>query len=126
MSVAERTRANRLSNSALQNRIDDAIAQLELLRLSPICTQSRVDHHNPDDLDALRELSMLFAKVADPLLRWCAYEAELYVKDHYSIASDAIDGNLEFEIRRKADGLREAFTSVDPNDEHRLTKRELL
>lgn len=128
---------------ALASTIDDMIARLVALRLSPIVQNDAIWEDNPDHLRALSHLANDFARVCDPLFHEIAFQGGLSSRsgasEHANLVTDAIAENgLAFELSHRADEIEESRRQSDAdearahgrrvsnhNDEHRLTARQL-
>jgi hypothetical protein len=93
--------------TALQATIDDMIAKLVSLRSEPVVCKCDFLDEEPDDLRDLSKLTKDAARICDPFFHEIAYQGGLSSRSgaspHANIVTDAIMGNLEFELRELAD-----------------------
>ena len=129
--------------TTLASTIDDMIARLVALRLSPIVQNDAIWEDQPADLRALSQLVNDAARLCDPLFHEIAYQGGLASRsgasEHANLVTDAIAENgLAFELSHRADEIEESRRQSgadearahgrrvsDSNDEHHLTAHEL-
>jgi hypothetical protein len=114
--------------SDLQDVLDAAADRLTALRMSAIARQAFVDEDAPADLEALAILTRDIACALDPIFHEISYRGGIGSRSrastHACVVSDAIEGNLDFELRDRAEFIA-ARRAADPDDEHRLSAAEL-
>ena len=103
---------NHLRRTGLQQALDDAISHMVAARLSSIC-QTIVDENDPDHLRALADLAAKLAAKLDPLFFEIACHGGLATAakpdGHETYVTDAVAGNLDFELMREAGRIEESF-----------------
>jgi hypothetical protein len=118
-----------LPTSDLQDVLDAAADRLSALRMSAIARQSFVDEDAPDDLEALAVLTRDIASALDPIFHEISYRGGIGSRSRASayacVVTNAIEGNLDFELRDRAESILGRRTTTDFDDEHRLSAVEL-
>lgn len=113
--------------TALQATIDDMIAKLVSLRSEQVVCERDFLDEDPDNLRDLSKLAKDAARICDALFHEIAYQGGLSSRSgaspHANIVTDAIDGNLEFELRELAD-QREAERDENAAAEARAHGKE--
>lgn len=113
--------------TSLQATIDDMIAKLVSLRSEPVVCKRDFLDEEPDDLRDLSKLTKDVARICDPFFHEIAYQGGLSSRSgaspHANLVTDAIDGNLEFELRELAD-MREAERAENAAAEARAYGKE--
>jgi hypothetical protein len=120
--------------TSLQSTIDDVIARLVALRQSAVVSEPIFDD-DPTQLLPLRQFAITAARAIDPLFHEVAYLAglahvscDLETSEHARIVSEAVNGDLEWEIQKRAESMaaeRAHYRFADPDDEHRLGAAQL-
>ena len=93
--------------SSLADAIDEHIACLVALRQSAIVQELHPDPLDPDHLRRLAELEVEMYLAQDSVHHQIARAAGMYDREYILPISDALQGNLDFELRDKADRLEE-------------------
>ncbi len=110
----------------LQAQIDEAIRKLTALRNSTFVSR-RINENDADHMDDLRDVTLRLGEINDPLFQACAYHAGLTsmsgASEYARIVTDALEGNLEWQIGQRAEELREP--DADILREMRDERREL-
>ena len=88
-----------------------------------------LDEDDPDDLEALAALTLDIARALDPIFHEIAYQGGIGSRSrasaHAAYVLNAVEGNLDFELRDRAERIIASRGIVDPDDEHRLTPVDL-
>lgn len=115
--------------SDLQDVLGEAADRLAALRMSAIARQAFLNEDSPDDLSALAALTLDIAHALDPIFHDISYLGGIGSRSrasaHAAIVSEAVTGNLDFELRDRAERLAAWRGAADPDDEHRLSAAEL-
>ena len=115
--------------SDLQDVLDEAVERLAALRMSAIARKAFVDEDDPDDLVALAALTLDIARALDPIFHEISYRGGVGSRSrasaHAAMVTNAVEGNLDFELRDRAERLAAWAGAADPDDEHRLSAAEL-
>lgn len=113
--------------TALQATIDDMISKLMSLRSEPVVCKCDFLDEDPDDLRDLSKLTKEAARICDPFFHEIAYQGGLSSRsgasERANIVTDAIEGNLDFELRELAD-MREAERAENAAAEARAHGKE--
>ena len=95
--------------TGLQSAVDDTIARLVALRACWPCDESMLSEDNPEDLRGLSEFACASARACDGLFQEIAYQGGLSSRSgaspHANIVTCAIDGQLEYELRERAETI---------------------
>jgi hypothetical protein len=101
--------------TSLQATIDKMIADLNGLRSDPIVQERMISEDNAAHLRELSQLTKDAARICDAIFHEIAYQGGLSSRSgaspHAIIVTDAIAGNLEFELRDRADDIEEGRRS---------------
>jgi hypothetical protein len=112
------------ATSDLQDVLGTAIERLSALRSGGIAAALFLDEDDADDIEALAVLCLEIARALDPIFHEIAYRGGLGSRSRASIhaayVSTAIAGNLDFELRERAESIAARRPAPHPNDEHRL------
>jgi hypothetical protein len=110
--------------SNLQNVLAEAIDRLAALRESGLARKHFLNEDDPDDLEGLAAVMLDIAGALDPLFHEIAYQGGLGSRSrasvHAAYVSNAVEGNLDFELRDRAERIRASRGTADPDEEHRL------
>ena len=113
------------TTSDLQDVLEEAIGRLSTLRAAGIAARIFLDEEDHDDLEALAALTLAIARAIDPIFHEIAYQGGVGSRSraspHAAYVSSAVEGNLDFELRDRAEGILSRCATSDPADEHRLT-----
>jgi hypothetical protein len=117
------------ATSDLQDVLGTAIGRLSALRAGGIAGALFLDEDDPDDIEALAALCLDVARTIDPIFHEIAYRGGLGSRSqasaHAAYVSSAIAGNLDFELRERAELIATRRPAPHPDDEHRLAAVEL-
>ena len=98
-----------------------ANAASKLLQMHETQIAKTDEFHICDDMDALlrlRAFAIELGKVCDPIFDAVAETAHIVPEPGYyaMVVSDALDGNLEYKLKEKAEGIFEARSHVQFDD----------
>lgn len=117
------------ATSDLQDVLEEAIARLATLETNPIADKAFIDEDDPDDLAALAALTLDIADALDPIFHEIAYRGGVGSRSrasaHAAYVTNAVEGNLDFDLRDRAERMAARRGAADPDAEHRLSAREL-
>jgi hypothetical protein len=115
--------------SDLQDVLGEAAERLSALRMSMIARKAFVDEDDCEDLAALASLTLDIARVLDPIFHEISYRGGIGSRSranaYAAVVTTAVEGNLDFELRDRAERIADWRGSADPDDEHRLSAAEL-
>lgn len=115
--------------SDLQNVLAVTADRLTALSGSDVARKIFLDEDDPDDLALLAALTLDVAGALDPIFHEIAYQGALGSRSSASayaaVVTTALAGNLDFELRDRADRIADRRCAPDPDDEHRLSGAEL-
>jgi hypothetical protein len=115
--------------SDLQDVLDEAADRLSALRMSTIARKAFLDDDDSDDLAALATLTLDIARALDPVFHEISYRGGVGSRSRASsyaaVVTNAVEGNLDFELRDRAERIAAWRGTGDSDDEHRLSAAEL-
>lgn len=117
------------ATSDLQDVLDEAVERLAALRMGAIACKAFVDEDDCGDLAALALLTLDIARALDPIFHEISYRGGIGSRSrasaHAAVVTNAVEGDLDFELRDRAERLAAWRGTADPDDEHRLSATEL-